>query len=101
MFWKCYVSNFKSLGCQDGHQRIAYSPSSDMDPFRTVCSLQIFFNVEYVMKIPCSKFPVSRISGFISRALEMNFELWGGWVVALFDYFSVSQSPFVFKFGLD
>ena len=58
---------------------VVYSPSLDMDPLRTVCSLQIFFYVEYVMKIPCSKFPVSRISGFISRALEMSNGV-GGWL---------------------
>ena len=47
-------------------------------------------NLDVESVLPCFKFEFSRLSGVISRALQMNLELWGGGDP--FD-FIVSQSP--------
>ena len=35
MSWRCYISNFRYLGCQKGHQRHPQPPSLELDPLRT------------------------------------------------------------------
>ena len=46
MAWRCYISNFRSLGCQEAHQEGPYPPSPRMG--RTFVKL---FNLELIREL--------------------------------------------------
>ena len=31
---ECHISNLRSMGCQEGHQRHPYPPSPELDPWK-------------------------------------------------------------------
>ena len=68
MSWRCDVSNFGSLGCQEGHQRQPYPLSLEMVFLEDSWFLTHFLDVGYFPEISCFKFQISRMSGRSSKS---------------------------------
>merc|ERR1712209_372973 len=60
-------SSFKSLGCQEGHQRHPYPPSLELDPWRTCWFLMHTVWIVDVLEVSCFKFQLSVTSGTPSK----------------------------------
>ena len=97
MSWWCHVSNFRSVRCQECHQRHPYPPSPELDPWSTVGSWPTFWlyvmawkcRVSNFMSLGCqeTKTPLSSISRvgsledrwFLTNFLDVGYvlEMWG------------------------